>query len=1046
MKKELPKAYEPAEYEDKIYRKWEKSGFFQPGAGRLLAKNKGDSEIESKIKTYAIAMPPPNRTGVLHIGHAAMLAIEDILIRYHRMRGEQALWVPGTDHAAIATQTKVEKIINQEGTNRHKLGKEKFLERVRDFAQNSHDTIVGQIKKMGCSCDWSREAYTLDDARSKMVRSVFKLMYDDGLIYRGERIVNWCPRCHSTLADDEVEYKAQKAKFYTFKYSRDFPFAIATTRPETKLGDTAVAVNPKDKRYQKYIGKIFEVDFVGIKLKLKIIADRGVDMEFGAGALGVTPAHSAVDWQMAEENDLKIIKVIDEGGNICEGFGRYSGKDVIAVRKMIIAELQKQGLLAKEEEIENNLSLCYRCDTPIEPLPSEQWFIDVNKPLKGKKSKIDWEGKSIKDVCLEVVREGKIKIAPKRFEKNYFHWMENLRDWCVSRQIWFGHQVPVWHRSRSLKPAAYNFLNFRNKKFFNLIKSGKKIIETRALNPEEKGRYFGDIKTGDVLNLNYIEGKKTKEKITVKVKRVKIYKDTAEMLKEERIEGIFPYGNKENIIKFQESIPGYAERIEKNGIIAFEIKKIDPKSESIKHKLREIYVGVEPPEGKGWTQDPDTLDTWFSSGLWTFSTLVNSPDQIKIKNGRLEINSDDFKKFHPTQVLETGYDILFFWVARMIIMTTYAIGDIPFEKVYLHGLVRDEQGRKMSKSLGNAIDPLDMIKKYGTDATRLALVIGASPGGDTNLSEEKIAGYRNFVNKLWNISRYVIANYELRITNCELRITNCEFDQNKLSFSDKWILGKMNNLIKGVTDDLDNYRFSQAGEKLRAFTWETLADWYLEASKFEKENKAEVLAYVLQVLLKLWHPFIPFSTEVIWGELFSRDLLMVSAWPQYNTGFFANAQNDFKYNDFELIIEVIKAIRNARAENKVEPARKIKAVIYAGKNYELIKSQAVLIKSLRTGIKELEIKKSGKKIEDTIEVNVNGITVYLIGAIDKEKEKARLEKEIANLEKAVKLSEKKLKNKEFIANAPEKVAAGEKKRLKERKEELEGLKTGLGNL
>ena len=583
MKKELPKAYEPSKYEDGIYKKWEKSGLFNPDKIPPTPFNKGG--VLDKRKSYTISMPPPNVTGTLHMGHAVMLAIEDILTRYHRMKGERTLWVPGTDHAAIATQTKVEKELRKEGKDRHKLGREKFLKEVNKFAQESHDTIVNQIKKMGSSCDWSREAYTLDEVRTRAVRTVFKMMYDDGLIYRGERIVNWCPRCHSTLADDEVEYKEQKAKLYTFKYSKDFPFTIATTRPETKLGDTAVAVNPKDERYKKYIGKEYEVDFVGIKLKLKIIADREVDMEFGTGALGVTPAHSMIDWHMAEENKLDIIKVIDEDGNIREGFDPFSGEDVFRARKMIVNKLKKDKLLEKEEEVDNKLSICYRCDTPIEPLPSLQWFIDVHKKIKRRGNK------SIKELSVDAVKSGvfgrdKINIIPERFEKNYFHWMDNLRDWCISRQIWFGHQIPVWH--------------------------------------------------------------------------------------------------KESIINEQLTINNDEEN---------------------------IYVGVEAPEGKGWTQDTDTLDTWFSSGLWTFSTLAQKPDQIKIKDGKLVIDSEDFKNFHPTNVLETGYDILFFWIARMIIMTTYAIEDIPFQDVYLHGLVKDEKGKKMSKSLGNTIDPLDMISR-----------------------------------------------------------------------------------------------------------------------------------------------------------------------------------------------------------------------------------------------------------------------------------------------------------------------------------------------
>ncbi len=948
--KELPKAYEPSQYEDKIYEEWEESGFFNPD----------NLPTKPEAETYTIMMPPPNVTGVLHMGHAAMLALEDILIRYHRMQGKRTLWLPGTDHAAIATQTKVEKILKAEGLSRHSLGREKFLARVREFAAQSHDTIVGQVKKMGSSCDWSREAYTLDEIRTRAVRSVFKMMYDDGLIYRGERIVNWCPRCHSTLADDEVEYKTQTTKLYTFKYSKDFPFAIATTRPETKLGDTAVAVNPKDERYKKYIGKTFIVDFVGVQLNLKIIADRSVDMEFGTGALGVTPAHSIVDWQMAEVNNLEIIKVIDEDGKIRDGFGEFSGRPAKQAREMIVEKLRAAGLLEKEEEIENNLSLCYRCDTPIEPLPSKQWFIAVNKPVK------KFGGKTIKEVAIEVVKKGlggdpkkKITIYPRRFEKNYFHWMQNLRDWCISRQIWFGHRIPVWYRKSSP----------------HQIYSGAGLTEDEKISNSE------------------------------------------------------------------------------------------------------IYVGVEPPEGEDWIQDPDTLDTWFSSGLWTFSTLARSSKQIKIQGDKLIINSDDFRRFHPTSVLETGYDILFFWVARMIIMTTYAVDDIPFYDVYLHGLVLDEHGKKMSKSKGNVIDPLDMIKKYGTDATRLSLIIGSAAGNDLRLSEEKVAGFRNLVNKLWNISRYIIANQPESLN---------QLDKQNLTIADKWILNKTKTLIVEVTNDIENYRFSPAGEKLREFSRHDLADWYLEASKFEKSKaKTQVLNLILRDLLKLWHPFIPFVTEVIWGTATQsqtnadwtqkdaeiaatqslknakspdsartnadltqtntkKKLLMISQWPEAKI--YEKILDQSKGEEFEIIKNIISVVRAARSEHKVEPARKIKAVIYAGKHLDLVKKNEVLIKSLRTGIQELEIKEKGKKIKQAIFTTAGEIEIYLLGAIDKEKEKVRLEKEITQLERVITASQKKLQNKDFVNKAPQAVVERERDKLYRWQKELKSLKERLAKL
>lgn len=1020
MKKELPKAYEPSLYEDGIYKKWEESGLFNPD----------NLKLPKNAPSYSIIMPPPNVTGTLHMGHAVMLAIEDILTRYHRMKGERALWVPGTDHAAIATQTKVEKDLKKEGLDRHKLGREKFLDRVNRFAKESHDTIVNQIKKMGSSCDWSREAYTLDEIRTRAVRTAFKMMYDDGLIYRGERIVNWCPRCHSTLADDEVEYRAQKAKLYTFKYDKNFPIAISTTRPETKLGDTAVAVNPKDERYKKYVGKTYEVNFVGAPLKIKIIADKEVDMNFGTGAVGVTPAHSMADWQMAEKYGLEKIKVIDEKGDIRAGFGEYSGKNVFAARKIIVEKLRKNNLIAKEEEIDNNLSLCYRCDTPIEPLPSLQWFIDVNKKITRYK-------KSLKELSIEAVKKGvfdreKIKIIPERFEKNYFHWMDNLRDWCISRQIWFGHRIPVWYcgeLARTIKKMG----------FAGDIVAQVFDTKTRTYRLRDHG-----IKVGDVV----------------------AFEDSAKKV-------IFGYGK---ITKVAITTVGQIDLDDKKHWKTYEkredliaaFKRHHPKKEVNNNTQAWLYtyifdrnlpnngcgttiVGIETPEkclscGKkeNLIQDHDTLDTWFSSGLWTFSTLASLPDQVKIKNGKLFIEGDDFKNFHPTAVLETGYDILFFWVARMIIMTIYAVGDIPFQDVYLHGLIRDEKGRKMSKSLGNVIDPLDMIKKYGTDATRLSLVIGTTPGNDMSLSEEKVAGFRNFANKLWNISRFIMQKSKIKNQNdnLKLKIKN-------LTLADRWVLEKLEKLIDEISKELDNYNFSQAGEKLREFTWNDLADWYLEASKFEKNGeKDKILIYILENLLKLWHPFMPFVTEVIWQELGKDKMLIIEEWPEKNTPFNKGPASPKRergegvggFNDFELIKNIVSAIRNARSENKVEPSKKIKAIIYAGKQNKLIESQAELIKNLRTGIGELEILDKGKKIGKAIYAAVGEIEIYLIGAIDEEKEKERIKKEIENLEKIIKTTEIKLSNKEFVEKAPEKVVNMEKEKLAKAESELKKLR------
>lgn len=876
-KLELPKNYNAKEVEDKVYQIWEESGFFNP------------DNLDPKGQPFVISMPPPNATGILHTGHAATLTIEDLMIRYHRMKGERALWVPGTDHAGIATQTKVEKIIAQEGLTRHQLGRHKFLERVNEFVDNSRSTIKNQSRKMGSSCDWSRERFTLDDGLNRAVRVAFKRMYDDGLIVRGDRVVNWCPRCHSTLADDEVEYKEQKAKLYTFKYSQDFPFTIATTRPETKIGDTAIAVNPSDDRYKTYIGKEFTVNFVGVPLKLKIIADRNVDASFGTGALGVTPAHSHIDYQMAIENNLDIIKVIDKDGNIESGFGEYSGKSVLETRKIIVEKLYEAGLLEKEEEIDNNLSICYRCESPIEPLPSLQWFVAVDKPFKVKnKEKLNWtkDEATIKELATHVVSSGLIKIIPERFEKIYYRWMENLHDWCISRQIWYGHRIPVW------------------------------------------------------------------------------YKD------------------------------------------------------------EEIFVGEEAPIGDGWQQDEDTLDTWFSSALWTFSTL-GWPDE-----------TEDLKLYHPTTVMETAYDIIFFWVARMIIMTTYCLGDIPFKTVYLHGMVRTKEGTKMSKSLGNAVDPLDMIERYGTDALRLSTLIGVTPGNDFKVYEEKIAGYRNFVNKLWNISRFILTTVE------DSKLVE-KLPELK-TLSDKWIIDELNAVIAVVTKSLDEYNFSLAGEALQEFTWNKFADWYLEIAKIEKD-KDDILLYVLQNILKLWHPFCPFVTEEIWKNIGSNKLLMVSIWPEKSN------MTDDVYNEavsFDNIQSIISAIRNLRAENKIEPKKKIEVTVIAGTKKELIESQAELIKGLRTGIDKLEVLEVGNKPENSVSAVISDIEIYvsLVGIIDVVAEQARLQGEIVTTEKYINTIQIKLNNKDFVINAPEKVVEDERKKLAFQEEKIIKLKEQLSNL
>lgn len=731
------KPYEPEKVEDKIYEYWQEKGYFSPD------KCKSDGLVNLDLEPFSIVLPPPNVTGTLHVGHSAMLVIQDIMVRFARMQGRDTLWLPGTDHASIATQSKVEKILEkEEGKRRQDLGREEFLKRVNKFAQDSHDTIINQVKKMGASVDFEREAFTLDEKRSLAVRTAFKKMYDDGLIYRGHRIVNWDPKGQTVISDDEIVYVETKAKLYTFKYSHDFPISISTTRPETKLGDTAVAVNPKDPRYQQYIGQEFTVpDFCGESLTIQIVADDMVEIEFGTGALGVTPAHSQIDAEIAERHKLKSKTVINEFAKMIVGNENILGKKTTEARQAVVNWLTENNLIEDEVEINQNLSTAERSGATIEPLPKLQWFVNVTKPIPGH------DNKTLKDLMLEVVTKKEIEIIPDRFEKVYFNWINNLRDWCISRQIWYGHRIPVWYRSTSLTTS-------------------------------------------------------------------------------------------------QEDLPaGEAE----------------------------IYCDINPPEDiENWTQDEDTLDTWFSSGLWTFSTL-GWPEE-----------TEDFKRYHPTTILETGYDILPFWVARMILFSKYLLKDIPFKSVYFHGLVRDEKGRKMSKSLGNIIDPLDMIQKYGADALRMSLIVGTGPGNDTKLVEDKIKAYKHFANKIWNITRFVLTYTE-----------DIVYDKDFTDFTaeDKALLDEQKTIFKDITKEIESYKYYLAGEKIYHYTWSRFADIILEDSKeiFKtgseqaKISRAHFLRNSLKDLLIVLHPFMPFITEEIWQTLQISDKpLMVSKWVDLN--------------------------------------------------------------------------------------------------------------------------------------------------------------------
>ncbi len=705
MEEKLPekllKPYSPKNTEDRIYKLWEESGFFNPD----VCVEKGVANTDAPY--FSIVLPPPNATGVLHLGHTLEDSMQDTMIRYNRMQGKKTLWLPGTDHAAIATDAKVAKLLEKEGIKKRDIGREKFLEHVDVFVADSRKTIVSQLRKMGASLDWSREAFTYDEARNLAVRTAFKQMYDDGLIYRGSKIVNWDPKGQTVISDDEIVYEERKAKLYTFKYSKDFPISISTTRPETKVGDVAVAVHPEDDRYKEYVGKEYTVEnFCGVKLNIKIIADEAVEKDFGTGALGVTPAHSIIDWEMAERHKLPHPQVINEYAKMIVGGENILGKKTTEAREVIVEWLKSEGLLEKEEEVNQNISTAERTGGIIEPLPKLQWFVDVNKkiPTRG--------DKSLKELMLEPVRNGKIKIMPDHFEKVYFNWIENLRDWCISRQIWYGHRIPVW------------------------------------------------------------------------------YKDS------------------------------------------------------------EIFCDIEAPSENGWIQDEDTLDTWFSSGLWTFSTL-----------GWPDINAKDLKSFHPTSVINPGYEILFFWVARMILMSQYLIGEVPFKTVYLHGMLRDAKGQKFSKSQGNGIDPIEIINEYGADALRMSMIVGIGPGADGKFDLQKVKAYGKFSNKIWNITRYVLGT------------------ENKGGLK-KELIDEFETLGKDITADMDNFRFYLAAEKLYAYIWHRFADEIIEESKGKIEYGA-TLYYILENSMKLLHPFMPFVTEEIWSTLPGKEnkLLMIEPWP-----------------------------------------------------------------------------------------------------------------------------------------------------------------------
>jgi len=879
MARELPKVYEPKEVESSIYEMWEKGGYFH-------------AEKDENKKPFTIVMPPPNVTGQLHMGHAMDATLQDTLIRFKRMQGYNALWIPGVDHAGIATQIKVEEVLRKEGKTRYDLGREKFLERVWDWKRQYGNRIVEQQKKLGSSCDWERSRFTMDEGCSKAVREVFVSLYEKGLIYKGSRIINWCPHCATALSDAEVEYVDKPGHLWHLRYplsDGSGDVIVATTRPETMLGDSGVAVNPADERYQSIVGKTCILPLMN--KEIPIVADDYVDMAFGTGCVKMTPAHDPNDFEVGLRHNLEVIRVIDDNGKINALGGQYEGLDRYEARKKIVADLEEQGYLVKVEAHQHNVGTCYRCHNDVEPLISAQWFVKM-EPLAKE--------------AIRVVKEGETRFVPERFSKTYLNWMENVRDWCISRQLWWGHQIPAWycadcgHVTVSREDAAC------------CAKCGSKNIE----------------------------------------------------------------------------------------------------------------------------RDPDVLDTWFSSALWPFETL-GWPEK-----------TEDLDYFYPTDVLVTGYDIIFFWVARMIFSGCEHAKKTPFHTVLIHGLVRDDQGRKMSKSLGNGIDPLEIIEKYGCDALRMNMVTGNSPGNDMRFYTERCEAMRNFANKLWNASRYVLQNLEEGAKN---ELPTLE----KLEISDKWILSKLNTLIAEVTENLEKYELGIAVQKIYDFIWDCYCDWYIELTKARlygeeperKETARQVLVYVLDQFLRLLHPFMPFITEEIWQSIpHEGEALIVAQWPKYEDALAFPTEEA----QMESVMNAIRAVRNRRAEMNVPPSKKTALYVVTSKP-DVFQEGRGFVERLAYAAEMTLCDAEPAGYEDMVCCTTVDAKLYIpMGQlVDVAKELERIEKEIAKNQKNLMATESKLQNEKFTARAPESVVNAEREKaekfrafiaqLEESKEKLKKL-------
>ena len=937
---DMAKAYDPRATEDRVYEFWEKRGYFK-------------GKIDPTKSPFCIIMPPPNVTGELHLGHALTDTVEDILIRWHRMLGDPTLWVPGVDHAGIATQNVVEKDLAKEGLSRHDLGRDAFEERVWQWVRRYRPIISNQHRRLGASADWSHEVFTLDDGPQKAVRTTFKKLYDDGLIYRGERLINWCPRCRTALSDLEVEHEDQQGSLWYIRYpvtdgtSADGTphltgahITVATTRPETYVGDVAVAVNPKDERYASSVGLSMMLPV--LQRVIPVVGDDAVETEFGTGAVKVTPGHDPTDFEIGQRHSLPIINAMNLDATMNEQAGPYAGMDRYEARKTIVRDLQELGYLEKTEPYTVSISTCSRCGTVIEPLMSWQWFVKME---------------TLARPGIDVVRDGKITFVPERFGRVYLNWMENIRDWCVSRQLWWGHRIPVW---------------------YSADEDGDRIIVTLtdATNPKAEPR-------------------------------VGTYNEL-------RAEGV----THEQIVRH-----GAWSAVEATPIVSIETPERSPTG------------------GGNLLQESDVLDTWFSSGLWPLSTL-GWPEE-----------TDEQKFWYPTSVMETGYDIIFLWVARMIMMGLYNRGEIPYSTVYLHGTVRNEEGKRMSKSLGTGIDPLLMVEKYGADALRYTLITSSGPGNDLKLSEQRVEMGRNFANKLWNASRFVIS----MIGEGTVRMPDAP-PAADAPLEDRWIVSRCEELQRNVDALMRKYEMGEAARQVYEFLWSEFADWYIEIAKVRVRGEQAsgpsplpVLAYVLERCLRLLHPFMPFVTEEIWQSLVAKidgiheGALIVARYPRGESGYRDVAAE----REMETLIDVVRAIRNIRAEKKVEPARLIEAYVAADGARGIIESGAPYIETLAR-VKPLHVVASVADAprERVATAVLEGVTavVPLAGLFDVDAERARLQKQIDDATAEAGRIETKLANEGFRAKAPAKVIAAEEERLAAARTRIDGLRAGLAEL